>query len=614
MRDTVRQVALTILLTSFISLFLFSWLSPVYSNTAEELENEINQKQEELNKNKTTLSAIEARIKEISGSSYSLTEKINLLNAEITKLQTDIDTKSKEIEEKQKLLETKKEHFDMVSTQLYMETRQNSAQLFFSFSNLDDLLQNLFVKKSAISILREDIEKINGEFTSLSEIKADLDKQKKDLDDSYALVQAEKDKLQKELNAQVAAKSSLTKRINGLNAELSDLQYQLVISRQGGTHVNPESVPSGGDTWGSLAGFRESAPSGSFALFSIGAYTHRNGLSQWGAKARAEVGQNYTQILQGYYLNAPISTDATSGIKIKVKYCGSGSTCSNCINPTITEYDLETDYLYRLGEMPESFPMEALKAQAIAARTYALNATNYGANTVRGDECGQVIAGQKTGAWKAAVDVTRGLVMKRSGAVFSSQYAALNGGWVHNGVGWDTTDKSGSGDWMSRTWDTLTQTGRTGTYYWFYKTWYRSGYTVGSTVSSTSCYRYPWLSQTEMADIVNAYQVWTAKGKNDSRIVPVHDGCHSSGNPYSHTELRMLAEKPVSSISSVSVSSSNGFTTGIIFSTNAGTVSIINTKEDPEAVNRFKTVYNLRAPGYLRIPQSGFVHINIEKK
>jgi uncharacterized protein (UPF0333 family) len=92
----------------------------------------------------------------------------------------------------------------------------------------------------------------------------------------------------------------------------------------------------------------------------------------------------------------------------------------------------------------------------------------------------------------------------------------------------------------------------------------------------------------------------------DSRIVPIYDACHSEGNPYSHSELRKLADKGASSVSAVVTSSSNGSTQAITFYTDVGRISMSG--------NEFKTAYNLRAPGHLRIPQNGFVHINIEKK
>ncbi len=613
---SVPQFTAIFLMSIFFSLFLLNWSYPVYSGTIEDLENEINKKTEELNKNKSTLSEIEKRIAEINGSSYTLTEKVNLLNAEITTLQTQIDEKAIEIEEKLKLiaekealLSLKKELFDQVSTELYMQSRHDSGQLIFSFSNLENLLQNLFVKKTAISILRQDIEKINGEFTSLSQMKADLeqqkvdlDTQKKDLDDSYALVLAEKNKLQKELNAQIATKKSVTKTINGLSTELSDLQYQLIVVRQGGTHVDINSVPASGDYNSTLAGFNANAPAGSFAVFSIGAYTHRNGMSQWGARARADAGQTYQQILNAYY---PGRTFRTGTVVI------GGVTEAIMTSISTTTYgtlNFEDDYLLRLNEVPESWAqtsdpslnikrMEVLKAQAIAARTYAINYTQNGRKSICTTESCQVVGGgQKTGPWKTAVEATRGVILTDgAGSPFSTQYAAVHGGWG-NQIGWDTTDGTGSGDWMSRAWDRLSNVS------WFYKAWYRQTYSE----SSSTCGRYPWLSQAEMSDIVNAYQVWVASNRTDSRISPIFDACHSTGNPYTFAELRALAAKPVTSISAVAVSSSNGTTTTVTFYTNAGTIIMSG--------NDFKTVFNLRAPGHLRIPQSGFVHINVHKK
>lgn len=605
MSNSKTALQFTVVFFSTILVFLFLFISPTYSQTAEELENIINQKEEELNKQKSYLSEIEKRIKEISGSNYSLTEKVNLLNVEITKLQTEIDKRNTEIEEKlriiaekEALLQKKKESLDLVSSQLYMKSRYNEGQLFFSFSNLEEMLQTIFVKKSAIDILKEDIEEITGEFVNLVELKEslekekqDLDTQKQDLDKSYQLVLAEKKKVQAELNAQVATKGSVTRKINGLTAELSDLQYQLIVTRQGGTYVNPDSVPSNADYNSSLAGFMANAPSGSFGVFSIGAYTHRNGMSQWGARARANAGQNYEQILMAYYPGRAFRTNTVviSGVSENIM--------TNISTTTYGTLNFEDDYLLRLNEVPESWPMEVLKAQAIAARTYAINYTQNGRKSICTTESCQVVgAGQKTGAWKTAVQATRGMILTDgAGSPFSTQYAAVHGGWS-NTAGWDTTDKTGNGDWMSRAWDRLSGVS------WFYKMWYRTGYSE----SSSTCGRTSWLSQAEMSDIINAYQVWVAHNRSDSRILPIFDACHSSGNPYTHAELRSLASRPVTSISSVIVSSSNGTTSSVSFYTNAGTFII--------PANDFKTIYNLRAPGYLRIPQTGFIHINVHKK
>ena len=600
-KTVLKYIAILLLL-----FFSFLFYSPVYSNIVDELEGEIDEKTEELEEKKSYLEEIEDKIDEISNSNYSLSKKISLIDAEIKKLQETIEQREAEIEkklneigEKQELLDKKKEFLDDISGELYMKSRYTGGQLIFSFSTLDNMLQNLFVKKNAISILREDIEEITGEYTNLLDLKEgleqekeDLDAEKKDLDDSYALLLSEKSKIQAELNAKIAEKNIITRSINGLSTELSDLQYQLIIARQGGTHVDPDSVPTSGDYNATLAGFLDKAPSGSFAVFSIGAYTHRNGMSQWGAKARAEAGQTYIQLLNAYYPGKALRT-GTVNIAGRIE-----DIMTNISTTTYGTLNFEDDYLLRLGEMPEYFPMEALKAQAIAARTYAINYTNNGDKSICTNEYCQVVGTtKKTGKWADAVQATRGVVLTdSSGRPFSTQYAALHGGWG-NQIGWDTTDGSGSGDWMSRAWDSKSGVS------WFYKAWYRVGYRD----DSSNCSRYPWMSQAEMSDIVNVYQIWKANGGGqDPRIYPIPDACHANVGQYTYAQARSLAAKAVTSVSSVAVSSSKGTSNTVTFYTNAGIISMTG--------NEFKTMFNLRAPGHLRISQSGFVHINIHKK
>jgi hypothetical protein len=147
---------------------------------------------------------------------------------------------------------------------------------------------------------------------------------------------------------------------------------------------------------------------------------------------------------------------------------------------------------------------------------------------------------------------------------------------------------------------------------WFYKSWYRSGYSS----SGANCGRsHPWLSQEEFADIINAWIVRkNPNGADVNRVQPVTiNDCNvggSGGNPYSMSELRDKANNSggaVTSISSVTVSHTNsGTTSTVVLQTNRGEVSISGSE--------FKESFNLRAPGYLRIPQSGFSFFNVEHK
>jgi hypothetical protein len=100
-----------------------------------------------------------------------------------------------------------------------------------------------------------------------------------------------------------------------------------------------------------------------------------------------------------------------------------------------------------------------------------------------------------------------------------------------------------------------------------------------------------------MADIVNAWVVWT-KGSGDERdhISPVTTSCWG-GDPYSISEMRDKADKygdPYKKVTDVDIDISNGgYTSKVELKTDRGTVSIDG--------QTFKTVYNLRAPSYIAI-------------
>jgi len=608
------RILLQLLLVAVLSIYTFSLFThPIYSDEASDLQQQIDAKNQELLQKQTTLSSIEAKIKEISGSNNSVSQKIVLINAEITKLNDSIaqtegalNAKIKEIEDKQALIESKKTEMDKLSTDLYIRSRYRMATFFLSGNDWDTLVKEFFLKQNSISTLKNEVEAINGEFSSLAESRAELETQKallgaqkKDMDDSYALLATEKAKLQSELNSQYSTKNSLTKTIGNLSKEISQLQQFLIVAKSGGTIIDANTVPnSSSDPASSLAYFRSNAPGGSFAVFAFGAYTHRNGMSQWGARARAEAGQTYQQILAAYYPGKTFGT----GTIINKSSGASEAIMTNISTTTYGTLNFEDDYLLRLNEMPESWDMQALKAQAIIARTFAINYTNNGQSSICTTESCQVIGdGQKTGPWVEAVQSTRGIVLTDSaGKVFSAQYAAVHGGWG-NGMGWDTT--TGTGDytnWTANAWESISGVS------WFYKTWFRKGYAL----SGSDCGHTPWLSNAEMADILNAYLLWISNGKtsSDPRIVStdVYKCWGQTANPYSMTELRNMVSNPVTSVYSAVSANSNGTTTSISFNTNRGIISMSGTD--------FKAIYNMRAPSYLSIPQNSFVNINIEYK
>jgi stage II sporulation protein D len=83
------------------------------------------------------------------------------------------------------------------------------------------------------------------------------------------------------------------------------------------------------------------------------------------------------------------------------------------------------------SEMPSAWPVEALRAQAVAARSYALsNRTTTGAFDVYADVRSQVYRGiaAESDAASAAVDATKGLVVLFAGKVANTLFFSSSGG------------------------------------------------------------------------------------------------------------------------------------------------------------------------------------------
>lgn len=94
-------------------------------------------------------------------------------------------------------------------------------------------------------------------------------------------------------------------------------------------------------------------------------------------------------------------------------------------------------YLYGLGEMPSSWPLEALKSQATAGRTFAQRRRDE-RGSADFDLYASVLHQAYTGtrydvaSWRAAVDQTDGQVITHGGALINAVYSASSGGHTEN--------------------------------------------------------------------------------------------------------------------------------------------------------------------------------------
>ncbi len=501
----------------------------------------------------------------------SMQTQINGIKTRVKTIENDIFVKKQNINEGYKNLEKQTKILEATIRDFYIKSYYNSPILaFLSASSASDITRVLAYHKAAtdqdkviitnialsISDLEEKKKHLENEQTRLIAIKADLDDQSAKLDKIVSGAKA----YQGTLSGQIAALSA---------------KQEEILNAKGGTFTT-----SVGDV--PLADDSRSSPnynpgfSPAFAAFSFGAFTHRNGMSQYGAKGRADAGQSAEQILAFYYPGSNLNK--SYGVPTTIDVIGYGTRA------------FEDEYMKRIYEMPNSFPKEALKAQAVAARTYAIR---QGGSICATESCQVYKDENKGGAWEEAVNETRGWVFEGGP---NAQYSSTTGGYGNNS-GWDTT--SGNKDsWTVGAYEKMAGSP------WFYKGWFTQSYSI----SSSTCGRgHPWLNTEEMSDIINAYLIQNKGGVDNGRITPITTSCWG-GNPYSIGEIRDLATNvgggSVNSISNVSVVYGNdGKTANITFSTNRGDVSI--------GGSDFKQIFNLRAPGYISIKSPLY---NIEKK
>ncbi|MBI4062628.1 hypothetical protein HY410_01785 [Candidatus Gottesmanbacteria bacterium] len=447
----------------------------------------------------------------------------------------------------------------------------NPMVTFFSTTNIGSILRMLVYQQSVINEDKKAIAQTALSIKDLEERKASLEGERS----SLAYLKEETDKRAASVRKLVGEASAYQSKLTGIIASLTAQQQTILNARSGTFTTSVGDVPLADDPNASPAYNPGFSPA--FGGFSFGAYTHKKGMSQYGAKGRAETGQSFQQILEAYFGKTPVGKDTGGTISVS----GFGN------------LDFENTYMMGIAEMPSTFPKEALKAQAIAARTYAFRYKTSGQTICTTQSC-QVFSKSKAdnppAEWKSAVEETRGQVLEDTVGYYSS----TTGGYITT-MGWDT--KCGSqGCWTGDAYEKIAGSP------WFYKGWYTESYLNNSGKCGRS---HPWLTGEEFADILNAWQV-RKNGGDASRILPVTiNSCPiggATGNPYSMSELRDLGG--FSSVSSVSVTyNGGGYTDTVTLGTNKGTVQISGSE--------FKETFNLRAPGYISIRSGLF---NIEKK
>lgn len=539
----------------------------VRAESLEEIEKQIGDLTNQLQLSQAATTPLEREVTKLQQQITSILSQIRQSEEEVDRLEISIEQREKKIKVQYSVLGAKVRDF-------YKKTRFYSPLLMLlSSHSAGELTRELTYKEATTDEDKELIVSITKEIIALEDDKKKVETDKTRLAALKVKIDTQKAFFEKEIAGAKKWQAELSGKIATLTAK-----QQAILSEKSGTfQTTVGDVPLADDP----ASRPDYNPgfSPAFAAFSFGA-PHFKGMSQYGAYGRAKQGQSYETILRAYYGNGIEIKDHNPDAQIVVEGYGS--------------FSLE-EYAKRIYEMPGSWGdeggMEALKAQAIAARSYALAR---GGTICATESCQVFKPSPKGGRWEEAVNATRGKVVYANGSPLSTWYASTSGGYqlgyTANGYStpafWDTP--AGQAGWTGQAYEKVAGSP------WFYKAWYK-------TRSGDSCGRnHPWLSSEEMADILNAWVILFSGGGDSGRVTP-ESGCWG-GNPYSKEEMRGIGG--FSSVSGVSVNyGNNGMTANITFQTNKGNTTI--------AAADFKKAFNLRAPGRISLKSNLF---NIEKK
>lgn len=544
-------------------------------------EEEIEEKQEEYESTSKKLDDIRDKKDNIENTIEKYKGELNVTQGQINQLQTEINEITNALEEiaenladRNEKLKDKIEFRNKVVRNYAKTSLRSNLEVFFAQAPKDvaltgfqyDSFSYLFRKALTDEAARL-IKLLGEEIVSFEKDKAEAETLKQELETSQANLLALKAELDTKRASAENEYGVLSDKAEDYEEKLFDLKDEIAsLTAKQQEIINLKSGGENGSV-GEYAPTKVSTPSPpfkpAFAAFSYGAYTHYNGMSQYGAKGRAEDGKDYKDIIEHYYKSGVKKKD---DFPKKISVQGHG--------------DLDYQYyLYGIAEMPSSWPMDALKAQAIAARTYAYRTGKPICTTQSCQVFLKSKADNPPDRWKEAVDETKNMILENDSS--TSQYSSTTGGYL-NQSGWDV-----DGKWPNDAYENKAGSP------WFRKAWYTKSYN-----DSNNCGRaHPWLNEEEMADILNALKVWEkGSGSEKDRISPVTTSCWG-GNPYSINDMREKADKyggGYKKVTSVKVDvGNNGQTNKVTLTTDKGTVSVDG--------QTFKTVYNLRAPSYIAI-------------
>lgn len=573
----MKKILLLLLFFMFLaSMASFNFIHKAQSDELDDLTAKINELQQALDMSKKATAPLETQLTGLQNQLTGIEQRVSFI-------ETDIVNKKKSIDAGYKELEKQKGIFNKTVRDYYIKSYFSSPLIvFISSDDASDITRILAYQKKSADQDKAIITNIAIKIVDLENKQKQLEIEEQGLESAKVKLAAQQQEVAKVVKGAKDYQASLTNQI----AELSAKQQQLLAQKLGSLGLPTSAYTTKGGCSSDLTNGKDPGFSPKIGFFTYGV-PHRVGMSQYGAKGRADAGQSYNDILSFYFPNTQLTTVSTS---TNIHVTGTNEYGQSFDN----NWSIE-DYVKHIYEIPTTWNSNALKAQAVAARSYALAVTNNGANSICPSQSCQVVKQElNSDAWIQAVNDTAGQVLTNGGQPVQAWFSSTAGGytfgsgdvWGGGNKPWtrNALDASGSvnnfSDLQNNAYDKDSP--------WFYCDWGgRSQY------SNTA-----WLKPEEVADIANVLLLAKADPSTQQHLSQVDkpnpDGVDTWDTNKVQQELKNRNITPFTIVSSVSVNADfgSGRTTSVNVSGNTSTSF---------SGSDFKNYFNLRAPANINI-------------
>lgn len=547
------------------------FISAAYADDLLDVQKQIEQKNQEYSKTQSDLAKIKKQLSSLSSSVYTTQAQLDEANKQLESIRAQLAVVEADLNKKKDELSIATQIRDEQIRYLYKHPGNTPLELFLSSGGFAQFTQTFGLQKMLVSTSKDLIEAINTEVRQVEKTRSEVAKVKEDLEQVASSIAAQlayqKGQLYYQSNKQNILTSQLSQIQNSLT-NLTERQKQLIAAKLAAS----QQAQTIGDQVPPSVPLPDPGFSPAYALASYG-YPHRVGMNQYGAYGRANAGQNFVTILTTYYrgtLVGPYSVPAN------INVAGYGW------------ISFEDNYLKGIAEMPSSWPMGALKAQAVAARSYALNwlASHPGQAICTTQSCQVYLASKVTNPaaarWHQAVAETRGIVATYAGSPIAAWYSSTDGGYTLSAqevwgryVPYAVGVADFAGSWPAGAYDKDSP--------WFHKPW-------GGTCGNTG---FPWLDKEATADLFDALLL-SKKSSSYNQYLSPTDGCLGPAG-WSHqqviAELGRLGVAPVGNLGNIFIGFDGvGHTSSITFTSSNYPAHTFSGAE-------FRALFNLRSLG-----------------